>query len=456
MSKTNVFSKQLRPVFRPSVFFSVLRQLGGFAAFALLLAGLSSAASAQRQVLDKVAAIVDEGVVLQSELELRLEEIRAQSGGRPLPPPAELQTQVLETLIVENLQMQLAERMGIRYDDDTINSVMQTLAQQNNISFDEYVSTLENAGRYLTTREQIRKELSLRDLQRGIVNRRISVTAQEIDNFLNSETGRLSMSPDYLVDQTLIPVSEDDSAEVVRAKEQFAQQMIDAINNGTDFAQARAAAQRGATSNPPTAYPVSGGELGWRKTEQLPTLFVDLVPTMQRGDVMGPVRSPSGFHLIKLTDLRGGVTSIVNQSRVRHILITPNEIRTEEQARELIDSLYARINNGEDFAEIARQISDDTASVVAGGDMGWANDVGGMPAEFAAVVNELEIGEVSEPFHTSYGWHIAEVMDRREADLTRESSRQQAENQLRARKFDVELQNWLIEIREQAYVKILI
>src|SRR5690606_971372 len=163
------------------------------------------------------------------------------------------------------------------------------LAQQNNISFDEYVSTLENAGRYLTTREQIRKELSLRDLQRGIVNRRISVTAQEIDNFLNSETGRLSMSPDYLVDQTLIPVSEDDSAEVVRAKEQFAQQMIDAINNGTDFAQARAAAQRGATSNPPTAYPVSGGELGWRKTEQLPTLFVDLVPTMQRGDVMGPV-----------------------------------------------------------------------------------------------------------------------------------------------------------------------
>lgn len=454
MSKTGFFYSNLPGGVRPSL----LRRLGGCASFALLLVALSSPASAQRQVLDKVAAIVDEGVVLQSELDMRLEEVRAQAqaSGRPLPPPAELQTQVLETLIVENLQMQMADRMGIRYDDDTINSVMQTLAQQNNISFDEYVSTLEAAGRYLSTREQIRKELSLRDLQRGIVNRRISVTAQEIDNFLNSEAGRLSMSADYLVDQTLIPVSEDDSADVVRAKEQFAQQMADAVRNGTDFAEARAAAQRGATSNPPTSYQVSGGELGWRKTEQLPTLFVDLVPTMQRGDVMGPVRSPSGFHLIKLADIRGGVTSIVNQSHIRHILITPNEIRTEDQAKELIDSLYERVMNGEDFAEIARQISDDSASVVAGGDMGWANDQGGMPADFAAVVNQLEVGETSEPFRTSYGWHIAEILERREADLTRESSRQQAENQLRGRKFDVELQNWLIEIREQAYVKILI
>ena len=437
---------------------TLLRRLGTIASFAMLALALSQPAAAQRQVLDKVAAIVDEGVVLQSELDMRLEEIRDQSqaGGRPLPPAAELQSQVLETLIVENLQMQMAERMGIRYDDDTVNSVMQSLAEQNSISFDDYVNTLEAAGRYLSTREQIRKELSLRDLQRGIVNRRISVTSQEIDNFLNSESRRLSMAPDYFVDQTLIPVAENDSADVVRAKEQFAQQMAEAVRNGTDFAQARAAAQSGAASNPPTSYQVSGGELGWRKTEQLPTLFVDLVPTMQRGDVMGPVRSPSGFHLIKLVDVRGGVTSLVNQSRVRHILITPNEIRTEDQAKELIDSLYARISGGEDFASIARQISDDSASVVAGGDMGWANDRGGMPADFAAVVNQLEVNELSEPFRTSYGWHIAQVQERRETDMTRESSRQQAEGQLRARKFDVELQNWLIEIREQAYVKILL
>ena len=229
--------------------------------------------------------------------------------------------------------------------------------------------------------------------------------------------------------------------------------MLQAINNGTAFDTARLAAQRGAAANPPTAFQVSGGELGWRKADGLPSLFVDLVPTMKAGEVRGPIRSPSGFHLLKLVDVRGDLNSLVKQTHARHILITPNEIRTEEQARRLIQTLHDRIENGEDFAEVARQNSDDAASVVAGGDMGWANE-GGMPPDFEEVVNGLEVGELSEPFRSSYGWHIAEVLERREQDLSREFSRQQAENSLRARKFDVELQNWLIEIREQAYVKI--
>ncbi|MDP3519643.1 MAG: peptidylprolyl isomerase, partial [Hydrogenophaga sp.] len=181
---------------------------------------------------------------------------------------------------------------------------------------------------------------------------------------------------------------------------------------------------------------------------------VDIVPTMRAGEVRGPVRSPSGFHLIKLNEVRGDINSLVNQTRARHILITPNEIRTEEQAKALIDTLHSRITNGESFADIARQNSDDSASVVAGGDMGWASE-GGMPPEFEIVIDEMEIGEVSEPFRTSFGWHIAEVMERRERDMSREFSRQQAENTLRNRKFEVELQNWLIEIREAAYVKVI-
>lgn len=431
---------------------------------AILLTGFVCVAStyaptafAQRQTLDKVVAIVDEGVVLQSELDARLEQVRSQilASGQPMPPGAELREQIIESLVVENLQTQLAERMGIRYDDDTVNSVMQTLAEQNNLSFEDYIATLEAAGQYTNTREQIRKELSLRDLQRGIVNRRINITDQEIDNFLNSEMGRVTLAPDYLVDQTLIPVGEDDPAELIQAKEDFANQMLAAIQEGTtDFAMARQIAQRGAAANPPTAFPVSGGELGWRKADALPTLFVDIVPTMKAGEVRGPVRSPSGFHLIKLNDVQGDMNSLVNQTRARHILITPNEIRTEEQAKAFIDTLHARITNGESFADIARQNSDDSASVVAGGDMGWANE-GGMPPEFEAVINGMEIGEVSEPFRTSFGWHIAEVMERRQTDMTREFSRQQAENTLRNRKFEVELQNWLIEIREAAYVKII-
>jgi len=355
--------------------------------------------------------------------------------------------------VVENLQMQLAERMGIRYDDDTVNGVMQTLAEQNNMTFDQYVSALESVGRYIITREQIRKELSLRDLQRGMVNRRINITDQEIENFLNSEMGRVTMAPDYLVDQTLIPIGEDDAPELIAAKEAFAQQMLEAVLAGTDFAEARAIAQRGAVASPPTAFLVSGGELGWRKADGLPTLFVDLVPTMEANEIRGPIRSPSGFHLVKLVAVQGDLENLVNQTLARHILITPNEIRTEEQAETLIRSLHARIKAGEDFAEIARQNSDDAASVVAGGDMGWASE-GGMPPDFEAQIQDLEIGTLSEPFRTSFGWHVAEVMERRVEDMSREFSRQQAENTLRNRKFEVELQNWLVEIREQAYVKI--
>lgn len=443
--------------------FTMKRRIGTLRNTAILLAGMvcigslyAPAASAQRQTLDKVVAIVDEGVVLRSELDARLEQVRSQilASGQPMPPGAELREQIIESLVVENLQIQLAERMGIRYDDDTVNSVMQTLAEQNNLSFEDYIATLEAADQYTNTREQIRKELSLRDLQRGIVNRRINITDQEIENFLNSEMGRVTMAPDYLVDQTLIPVGEDDPADLIRAKEDFANQMLAAIQDGTDFATARQIAQRGATANPPTAFPATGGELGWRKADALPTLFVDIVPTMKAGEVRGPVRSPSGFHLIKLNEVRGDIVSMVNQTRARHILITPNEIRTEEQAKALIDTLHRRILNGESFADIARQNSDDSASVVAGGDMGWANE-GGMPPEFEAVISEMAIGEVSEPFRTSFGWHIAEVMERREQDMSRQFSRQQAENTLRNRKFEVELQNWLIEIREAAYVKII-
>ncbi|MDX1491576.1 MAG: peptidylprolyl isomerase [Pseudohongiellaceae bacterium] len=428
-------------------------------ALALVFIGViaSNPALAQRQTLDKVVAIVDEGVVLQSELDRRIEEIKAQAAqtGQALPADDVLQDQIVETLVVESLQLQMANRMGIQYDDDTINSVMRNVAQQNNMSFDQYVSILSDAGEYLATREQIRKELSLRDLQRGVVNRRINITNQEIDNFLNSEMGREALAPEFFVEQTLISVGEEDPSDLVAAKKAFAEEMLAAINAGTDFAQARTIAQRGASENPPTAFPTSGGALGWRKTEDLPSLFVDLVPPMQVGEIIGPVRSPSGFHLIKLVNKRGGVQGLVNQTKARHILITPNEIRTEEQAEALVQSLYERIQNGEDFAEVARQNSDDTASVVAGGDLGWANE-GGMPPEFEEQIAKLDIGEVSEPFRTTFGWHIAEVLDRRETDMSREFSRRQAENALRNRKFDVELQNWLLEIREQAYVNILL
>ncbi len=422
--------------------------------------GFSFAASAQapqRTSLDKVIAIVDEGVVLQSELDARIEEILAQArvSGRALPPMAEIRTQVIEALVVENLQLQMAERMGIRFDDDTINQVFASLAEASNMTFDAYIADLESQSRYLSTREQVRKELALREIQRGIVNRRINITDQEIENFLNSETGRVTMAPDYLVDQILVPVGENDPAELVAAKEAYARSIYDAINEGADFLEVRMLAQRNAAANPPQGFPVSGSELGWRKTEQLPSLFADIVPGMRTGEVREPMRSSNGFHILKLVNVQGDSTRLVNQTHVRHILLTPNEIRTEDETRELIESIHQRIVDGENFGMLARQYSDDTASVVAGGDLSWVNE-GGVSPDFEAVMRSLENGELSQPFRTSFGWHIAEVLDRREQDLSRQYRRSQAENNLRSRKFDIELENWLIEIREQAYVKVLI
>lgn len=414
---------------------------------------LSATAHAERQMLDRVIAIVDDGVILQSEFDERMAEIRqrAVDTGMPLPPEADLRNQLMESLIVENLQLQMAERVGIRFDDDTLNRVIADLAQSNNMTFDQYVSALESEGVYLTTRERIRKELAINEVQRGIVNRRINITDQEIDNYLNSEAGRAAMSPDYLVDQILIPIPASDPAGLAAAKEDFARQIYDRAAAGDDFAQLRMLAQQSAQQQ---GFAVSGGELGWRKAEQLPSLFADFVPGMTAGEVTEPVRSSNGLHIVKLSDVRGDSNRLVKQTQARHILVAPNEIRTEEQARRLINEIHQRIKDGEDFNILARQYSDDTMSVVAGGDLGWVSD-GGMPPEFAAQVVDLDVGELSEPFQTSFGWHVAEVTGRREQDLSRDFQRQQAQNALRARKFDLELENWLLEIRDEAYVKFI-
>lgn len=414
-------------------------------------AGAGHAAAAERQVLDRVIALVDEGVILQSEYDERMQEIllRAREMEMQLPPVEQLREQVMENLIIENLQLQLAERVGIRFDDDTLNRVMADMANQNNMTFEQYVDALESQGVYLSTRERIRRELAVNEVQRGMVNRRINITDQEIENYLNSESGREAMAPDYLVDQILIPVLETDSADVARAKEAFTMDLLQRIRDGEDFADVRMQAQQTASGS---GFAVSGGELGWRKADRLPSLFAGIVPNMATGEVSDPVRSANGFHLIKLSDARGDSNRLVKQTQARHVLIAPNEIRTEDQARRIAQEVYERISGGEAFNVVARQLSDDTQSVVAGGDLGWVSD-GGMPPEFEAVVRDLDIGEISEPFRTSFGWHVAEVTGRRDQDLSRAYRRQQATNALRNRKFDIELENWMLEIRDEAYVK---
>jgi peptidyl-prolyl cis-trans isomerase SurA len=433
-----------------AIFQQLGRHLTGFGiSLCLVLAIVSSSSSAQRVLLDKIVAIVDSDVVLQSELDRRLIETRenAQRAGQPLPPEEQFRAEILEMLVVENLQMQFAERVSIRFDDDTINRVLDNMAQNNNMAFEEYIKTLEDNGVYLQTRIEVRKQMTIQELQRGMVNRRITITDQEIENFLNSETGREVMSEDYMLQDVRVVTSAADTPADKEAKRRFAADLTARFQDGEPLTSAESLALNAGVE-------ISGSNLGWRKADALPTIFSNVVADMSVNDVQGPIEAGNGFHIIKLVDKRGGTEQMVNQTNFRHIMLTPNEIRNEDQTIAAIGQLRERIQAGEEFAPLARQNSDDASSVVAGGDLDWINE-GGMPIEMAAVIDTLEVGELSEVFQSETGWHIAEVLGRREADLSSQYSRSQAENALRNRKFELELQNWLIEIREEAFVDVV-
>ena len=288
--------------------------------------------------------------------------------------------------------------------------------------------------------------MMIQELQRGMVNRRITITEQEIDNFLNSEMGREVMSPDFFIDHMVVTISGTDSNEIKQDKLRFAANLVAKVEDGSNFLQVRAEADES------REYQIQSTDFGWRKAEQLPNLFSSTVIEMEEGEVAGPIEAGNGYHVIFLAGKRGGTEQIVKQTNIRHIMLSPNEIRNTEQTIAEIQELRERILAGEDFAVIARQHSDDATSVVAGGDLDWVNE-GGMPPEFESVIQELEENVLSEPFESTTGWHIAEVLGRRETDLSQQYTRSQAANSLRNRKFDLELQNWMIEIREKAFVE---
>ena len=405
---------------------------------------------AQRLLLDRIIVVVDQDVVLQSELDARLQDIRANAAAnnRPLPEQDELQSEVLDALILENLQMQFAERVSIRFDDDTINRVLLNMAENSNMSFDEYVTTLEEAGVYLMTREQVRKQLTIQELQRGMVNSRLAITEQEIDNFLSSEMGREVMAAEFVINHMLVQTSDSDSAENREAKLRYAADLATKIRDGEFFGEVFAEAQRA------RLFSVNSTQFDWRRADQLPNIFSEIVEDMEIADVEGPIEAGNGYHLIQLAQKRGGTDQVVKQTNLRHIMLMPNEIRDDDQSLTEIQEIREQIIAGEEFTTLARQNSDDSNTVVGGGDLDWVNQ-GGLPPLMEEVVDGLEINDLSEPFRTEAGWHIVEVLGRRETDLSQEYSRSQAENTLRDRKFDLELQNWLIEIREEAFVELV-
>ncbi len=416
----------------------------------LLLGAALLAATAQAQIrpLDRVVAIVDNDVVMQSQLDARLREVQQtiDKRGGALPPEHVLSQQVLERLIIENIQLQIGDRSGIRITDEELNQAMGTIAQRNGMSLEQFRDALARDGlSYADARDQVRREMIISRVRQRRVAERIQVTDQEVQNFLASDLGKMQLSEEFRLANILIPVSEGASSSEIQAADRQAQELYQQLQQGADFGQL--AVSRSASENA-----LEGGEMGWRKAGQLPPPFDSMISQLNPGEVTEPVRTPGGFIILKLIEKRGGDTQVRDEVHVRHILIKPSEIRSEEETRRLVERLYQRIVDGEDFAELAKSFSEDPGSALNGGDLNWI-DPNALVPEFREVMNNTASGELSKPFKSPYGWHVLQVMGRRATDSSAQFREQQAANLLRNRKYDEELQAWLRQIRDEAYVE---
>lgn len=420
---------------------------------AILLSSATAATITMAQVrqLDRIVAIVDSDVIMQSQLEQRMREVQQtiEKRGAETPPAEVMQQQVLERLITENLQLQIGDRSGIRISDEELNQAMGTIAQRNNMTLDQFRAALERDGLSLdTAREQIRREMVISRVRQRRISERIQVSNQEVENFLASDLGKMQLSEEYRLANILIPVPESADSATIQAAEKLALDTYQQLQQGADFAQL--AVSRSASENA-----LEGGDMGWRKAAQLPPPFDNEVGSMPVGAVTQPVRTPPGFILLKVLEKRGGDTQVRDEVHVRHILIKPSQIRSEEESQRLIQRLRDRIVAGESFGELAKNFSEDPGSALNGGDLNWI-DPNSLVPEFRDVMANTASGQLSEPFHTPYGWHILEVLGRRATDASEEYREQQALNLLRNRKYEEELQNWLRQIRDEAYVEIKI
>ena len=410
---------------------------------------LGTAAHAAVEPLDNIVAIVDNDVIMQSQLNQRVHEVQQTIAkrGQGVPPTSVLDQQVLERLIVENLQLQLGERMGIRITDEELNDAVATIAQRNGMTIDEFRRALAHDGlSYEDAREQIRREMTISRVRQRRVAERIQVTDQEVQNFLKSDLGKMQMSEEFQLANILIPTPESANSEAIQNAHKQALDVYDQLKKGADFGQMAIARSGSDTA-------LEGGDMGWRKAAQLPPPFDSLLSKMDKGDITEPIRTPGGFIILKLNDKRGGQSVVVDEVHVRHILIKPSEIRTEAQTEALINKIHDRIEAGEDFATLAKTYSEDPGSALNGGDLNWVNPNSLVP-EFRAAMSDTPQGVLSKPFQTQYGWHVLEVLGRRATDSTSQAREQQAMNALRNRKYDEELQSWLRQIRDEAYVEI--
>ena len=400
------------------------------------------------EFLDGVAAIVNEGVVLKSQLHEQLDVIkeRAAAQNMQLPPAEVLEEQVLERLILAEIQLQRADRIGLEVSDERLNMSIASIAQQNGVPFEEMPRLLAADGvDYGEFRRTLRDEITITSLRQMEVGQSIIVSEREIEQCIADLEGNVVANSEYALSHILLTLPEAASSQEVSEVEDLANQIYAQIQDGADFRELAVRHSAG-----PTA--LEGGSLGWMQGQQVPTLFTDVLQTMGRGDVSEPIRAASSFHIVKVDDLRSAIErSEINQSNVRHILIQPNEIIDDATAKQRLEEAYQKILAGEDFGEQAKLLSDDPGSANLGGELGWASPDGFAP-EFAQTIRDSEIGVVSEPFRTQFGWHILEVMDRRVYDNTEDLKQRNCDAKIRNGKMEEESQLWMQRLRDEAFV----
>ncbi|MCK0153362.1 peptidylprolyl isomerase [Alcanivorax sp. S6407] len=421
-----------------------LRGLLMIAALCLPLLG-----QAKVEMLDRIVAVVNDGAIMASELDERINLIamQFQENGQPLPPPAIMREQVLDRMILERVQLQLADRAGIKVDEASLNQAMAGIARQNNMTLEDFAAALQQDGyNWPQFREQIREDMIISRLQQRTVASRIRVTDREVDRFLESEMGKKMFEEDFHLGHILVRLPSGATPEDVQAATSKVEDIAQRLKQGEDFAQL-------AVSNSDGPKALEGGDLGWRPAEQWPSLFAEAALGMEKGEVSAPIRSGAGFHLLKMLDRRGGAEKVVTQYQVRHILIKTDALTNSEQAREQASRLHDRIANGAEFATVAAEYSDDPGSARNGGELGWVS-LGEMVPEFEQMMLNTPQGELSPVFETQFGWHFLRLDAVRDADMSEEFRRMQATQALQKRRFEEELETWVQEQRSESYVDV--
>ncbi len=432
---------------------------GAFALCLTLMMGVTGLQAEPRQLsrrgqsLDRLAAIVNDGVVLTSELDAATDRIvaRLREQKTELPPANILRRQVLDRLILQELQLQRAERGGLKISDEMLNGTLANIASSNGVQFADLPATIEKQGQsYALFREDVRRDMTLQILQQQAVIANIVVTPRELDQFLTKQQRMPDANAQFNLSHILIAVSSNATAEELAAREARANEVMAKVKAGQSFAELAVAYSDSGTN-------VDGGSLGWRSGAQLPSIVADNIPGLKVGDVTSLIRTPSGFHIFKLNEKRGGEETETLQSQVhsRHILLKTNELEDDSTVRQRLERIRERILAGEDFAAIAAVTSQDTGSAVQGGDLGWAGP-GTFVGEFEKTLDTLELNQISAPFKSQFGWHIVQLLGRRTQDVSDDIRRNKAFTALRESKAEEEIELWGRSLRADAYVEYLL